>query len=274
MTEETNNEILRLDLHRLTALRSGTVGSIIEYAHTLGSTMDEARKLAGRGAADGLVVVADEQTKGRGRFDRTWVSTPGLDLTFSVVLRPAAEQMRLVNMAATMAVRDTAEALTGRPAVIKWPNDVQMSGKKLSGILVESVMAPAGGLEFAVIGIGLNVNLKPDSHPDIRHIATSLAQQAGAELDRTYVLLNLLARLDELYAEIRSGTDLSGRWAERIDTLGRCVDVTWGDRTVSGRATGVDRDGNLLIQEHGADGQRTVVVAGEVTLRPGSGGSP
>lgn len=271
MTDETNDEITRLDLTQLAALRSSVVGSTIEYAHTLGSTMDEARKLAGRGAADGLVVVADEQTKSRGRFDRTWVSTPGLDLTFSVVLRPAAEHLRLVNMAATMAVQNTAETLTGRPAVIKWPNDVQMSGKKLSGILVESVMAPAGSLEFAVIGIGLNVNLRPDEHPEIRDIATSLAQQSGANLDRTSVLLSLLARLDELYTEIRSGTDLSGRWAERLDTLGRDVDVSWGDRIVSGRATGVDRDGNLLIA---SEGHTTTVVAGEVTLRPSSGGSP
>jgi BirA family biotin operon repressor/biotin-[acetyl-CoA-carboxylase] ligase len=269
MTEETNDEIHRLDLGRLVALRSGTVGSVVEYAHTLGSTMDEARKLAKRGAADGLVVVADRQTKGRGRFDRSWVSTPGLDLTFSVVLRPAAGHLRLVNMAATMAVQETAEALTGRLAVIKWPNDVQMSGKKLSGILIESVMSPAGGFEFAVIGIGLNVNLRPDEHPEIRDIATSLAQQSGAELDRTGVLLAVLAKLNELYGEIRSGADLSGRWAERIDTIGRDVDVSWGDRTVSGRATGVDRDGNLLIQAHGADGETTTVVAGEVTLRPG-----
>jgi BirA family biotin operon repressor/biotin-[acetyl-CoA-carboxylase] ligase len=144
-----------------------------------------------------------------------------------------------------------------------------MSGKKLSGILIESVMSPAGGLEFAVIGIGLNVNLRPDEHPEIRDIATSLAQQSGAELDRTGVLLAVLAKLNELYGEIRSGADLSGRWAERIDTIGRDVDVSWGDRTVSGRATGVDRDGNLLIQAHGADGETTTVVAGEVTLRPG-----
>jgi BirA family biotin operon repressor/biotin-[acetyl-CoA-carboxylase] ligase len=267
MTDETNDEVTSLDLDRLAALHSGVVGSTIEYAHTLGSTMDEARKLAKQGAAEGLVVVADRQTKGRGRFDRTWVSTPGLDLTFSVVLRPDADQLRGVNMATTMAVQDTATALTGRPAVIKWPNDVQMSGKKLSGILVESVMSATGGLEFAVIGIGLNVNLRPDHHPEIRDIATSLAQQTEANLDRTGVLLAVLARLDELYGNIRSGADLSGLWAERLDTIGRDVDVVWGDRTVSGRATGVDLAGNLLIT---ADGQTTTVVAGEVTLRPGT----
>ncbi len=268
-----SDEISGLDLSRLAALRSGVVGSRISYEQELGSTMDEARSMAESGAAEGLVVIAERQTKGRGRFERTWVSTPGLDLTFSVLLRPAADQLRMVNMAATMAVKDAALALTNKEAVIKWPNDVLVAGRKLSGILVESVTSPAGGLQYAVIGVGLNVNLRPDEHPEIRAIATSLAQESGAresgaDLDRTDVLIDVLTRLDEYYAAIRSGTDLSVRWAERLDTIGRDVDVSWGGRMVSGRATGVDGDGNLLIE---ADGQITTVVAGEVTLRPAPG---
>jgi BirA family biotin operon repressor/biotin-[acetyl-CoA-carboxylase] ligase len=263
-----SDEIPGLDLSRLAALRSGVVGVRISYEQELGSTMDEARRLAEEGATEGLVVIAEQQTKGRGRFERTWISTPGLDLTFSVLLRPAADQLRMVNMAATMAVQDTALALTNKGAVIKWPNDVLVSGRKLSGILVESVTSPSGGLQYAVIGVGLNVNLRPDERPEIRDIATSLAQESGADLDRTAVLIDVLARLDEYYAAIRVGQDLSERWAERLDTIGRYVDVNWGGRTVSGRATGVDRDGNLLIE---SEGQITTVVAGEVTLRRAPG---
>ena len=262
------DEISGLDLSRLAALQSGVVGVRISYEQELGSTMDEARRLAEEGAVDGLVVIAERQTKGRGRFERTWVSTPGLDLTFSVLLRPAADQLRMVNMAATMAVQDAALALTNKVAVIKWPNDVLILDRKLSGILIESVTSPSGGLQYAVIGVGLNVNLRPDEHLEIRDIATSLAQESGADLDRTGVLVDVLTRLDDYYAEIRAGQDLSQRWAERLDTLGRDVDVSWGGRTVSGRATGVDRDGNLLVE---SSGEVTTVVAGEVTLRPGSG---
>jgi BirA family biotin operon repressor/biotin-[acetyl-CoA-carboxylase] ligase len=257
-----------LDLQRLAALRSGVIGSRISYEQELGSTMDEARSMAESGAPEGLVVIAERQTKGRGRFERTWVSTPGLDLTFSVLLRLDADQLRMANMAATMAVQDAALALTDKAAVIKWPNDVLVSGRKLSGILVESVMTATGNLDFAVIGVGLNVNLRPAEHPEIRDIATSLAQESGAPLDRTAVLIDVLARLDDYYGAIRAGKDLSVCWAGRLDTVGRDVDVSWGGRTVSGRATGVDRDGNLLVE---AGGEVTTVVAGEVTLRPGPG---
>lgn len=252
-----------LDIARLDVLREGVVGAVIDYSDVVDSTMDRARRLAEEGATDGLVVIAEEQTKGRGRFDRRWVSTPGLDLTFSVVLRPKADQLRMVNMAATMAVQDVGTDISGRPAVIKWPNDVLVSGRKLSGILVESATSTSGELDFAVIGVGLNVNLRPSSHSEIRDVATSLSEESGGQLDRGDVLLKVLLRLDELYTDIRSGVDLSIPWAQRVDTIGRDVDVSWEGRVVSGRATGVDRDGNLLVETgHGV----TTVVAGEVTL--------
>ncbi|MDD9995251.1 MAG: biotin--[acetyl-CoA-carboxylase] ligase [Dehalococcoidia bacterium] len=252
-----------LDLARLVPLRSGVVGARLRYVPRVTSTMDEARRLAEDGAHDGLVVVAEEQTLGRGRFGRGWVSNPGQDLTFSVVLCPTADQLRLVNMAATMAVQETAVAATGRHAAIKWPNDVVMSGKKLSGILVESVTSRSSSLDFAVVGVGLNVNLRPEDHFEIREIATSLAEQAGRALDRTEVLLQVLGRLDELYSAVRRGLDLVETWTSRLETIGREIDVSWQGRRVSGRACGVDAQGNLLIQ---TDQGMTTVVAGEVTL--------
>ena len=252
-----------LDLARLGSLRSGVVGARLHYVPRVASTMDEARGLAEEGADDGLVVVAEEQTRGRGRFGRGWVSNPGQDLTFSVVLCPPADQLRLVNMAATMAVQETAVATTGRPAAIKWPNDVVMSGKKLSGILVESVTSRSSSLDFAIVGVGLNVNLRPEDHSEIRGIATSLAEQAGRALDRTEVLLQVLSRLDKLYAAVRRGLDLVETWTPRLETIGREIEVSWQGRRVSGRACGVDAEGNLLIQ---TDRGVTTVVAGEVTL--------
>ena len=252
-----------LDVAALGSLRSRLVGSRVHHLEVTASTMDEARALAEAGAAEGTVVVAERQTLGRGRFGRRWVSDAGRDLALSVVLRPGADRLRMVNMAVTMAVQDTAAEVTGRPAAVKWPNDVVMSGRKVCGILVETLASRRGGLEFAVVGVGLNVNLRPSDHPEIGTTATSLAEQAGRAMDRTCVLVSLLGRIDDLYAMVRAGTDLAPLWAPRIETIGRMVSVRWRDRSVSGRARGVDGEGNLLVETGG--GLETV-VAGEVTL--------
>ena len=111
--------------------------------------------------------------------------------------------------------------------------------------------------------MGLNVNLRPEDHPEIRGIATSLAEQAERALDRTEVLLQVLSRLDELYSAVRRGLDLVETWTPRLETIGREIEVSWQGSRVSGRACGVDAEGNLLIQ---TDRGVTTVVAGEVTL--------
>ena len=252
-----------LDLPRLTDLQSGVVGASIHHMARVDSTMNEARALAEGGAEDGLVVVAEEQTMGRGRFERRWISAPGLDLTFSVVLRPRPHQLRMVNMAATMAVQEAAAGVTGRPAAIKWPNDVVMSGRKVSGILVESFSSRLSGLDFAVVGIGLNVNLPTRDHAEIRDIATSLAEQAGLPVDRTGVLIEVLRRLDGLYSALRCRKDLAEMWSQRIDTIGRSVRVRSAELEIVGRACGVDGEGNLLVET--ANGV-AAVVAGDVTI--------
>lgn len=253
---------LKIDVLRGHSRR--VLGSEIDYVRTVDSTMDRARLLAEQGAPEGLIVLAERQTKGRGRFDRKWVSSMGRDLLFSVVVRPEAEFLAMCNMAATIAVQDVATAVTGKTATIKWPNDVMMFGRKVSGILMESVTSKSGRLDFAVIGVGINVNLRSTAHPEIRNIATSLAEQRGAELDRTEVLDQVLSRLDELYASLLSGVDLSKCWADRIDTIGREVEVNQGGEMVYGKALGVDRDGSLIVEtEKGTN----IVVAGEVTVR-------
>lgn len=253
---------LKIDVLRAQSGR--VVGNVIDYVHTVDSTMDRARLLAEQGAPEGLVVLAEWQTKGRGRFDRKWVSSMGRDLLFSIVVRPEAEFLSMCNMAATIAVQDVAIAVTGKTATIKWPNDVMMFGRKVSGILMESVASKPGRLDFAVIGMGINVNLRSAVYSEIRDIATSLAEQKGTELDRTEVLGQVLRRFDELYALLRSGVDLSGCWAGRIDTIGREVEVNQGGELVYGKASGVDRYGNLLVETR--KGTNTV-VAGEVTVR-------
>ena len=226
--------------------------------------MDEAAALADAGHAEGTVVLAEEQTSGRGRMDRRWVTGPGDNVAFSVVLRPGRSRLSQMNMAASLGVASAVERLTGVDATVKWPNDVRIGGKKLAGILIEGAMH-AGELKHAVLGIGINVNLDPSAFPEIAGTATSLAAATGAPLDRVDVLRAVLEDVDDRYAEVRAGESLTDRWARRLDTLGSTVRVRWRDSEMVGLATGVDDDGNLLLT--GPDGSVRTAIAGEVTLQ-------
>ena len=253
-----------LDLELLQADRTGRlVGREVFYHATVDSTMDEARRLAEAGRPEGTVVVAEEQSAGRGRFHRTWVSAPGQDLLLSVLLRPAPTQLRYVNMAATLAVCHAAVELTALTPFIKWPNDVRIEGRKLAGILVETVMN-GDELEHAVVGVGINVNSDPSGRPGAGGNATSLLEKSGRRLSRTAVLRAVLDRLDDLYGDVKRGRSLTEEWAGRLDTLGTTVRVESGGHLVEGLASGVDAEGNLIVTR--PDGSTATVVGGEVTL--------
>ena len=254
-----------IDIAYLKAENSGRlVGSRILYHKVLGSTMDEARRLAEQGAPEGAVVIADEQTSGRGRFDRSWVSSPGQDLSFSVVLRPTADRLCYVNMAATLAVSAAVAEATGLAPTVKWPNDVRLNGRKVSGILIEAAVE-SGEPRHAVVGIGVNVNLDPSETPEIACIVTSLYRETGRRLDRTRVLRTLLRELDDLYEAVKTGRSLTEQWAAQLETLGRTVQVRWGEQLFEGRADRVNEQGNLVLTT--PDGSSLTVVAGEVTLQ-------
>ena len=226
--------------------------------------MDELRSLADKGAAEGTVVVAEEQTAGRGRFNRTWVSPRGQNISFSVLLRPTLLQLPYVNMAATLAVRRAVLEVTGLAPRIKWPNDVRIDGRKLSGILIETAME-GQSVRHAIVGIGVNVNFDPAQFPEITEIATSIFRETGREADRTRVLQLVLEAFDDLYRDVRSGRSLTDDWAAQLETLGRMVEVRWREKAVEGRAEAVDEQGNLLLTL--ADGSPFTAVAGEVTLQ-------
>ena len=245
------------------AFSDRTVGSQLFHYDLLGSTMDETRDLARQGAREGTVVIAEEQTKARGRFNRPWVSPRGQNLNFSVLLRPSTPQLPYVNMAATLAVARVVGHVTGVPTSIKWPNDVLVRGRKVSGILIESEVV-AGEIGHAVVGIGVNVNFDPSQFPEITAIATSVLRETGKEADRTGVLRLVLEELDDLYREVKGGRSLTKDWESMLDTLGRDVQVRWGERIEEGRAESVDEGGNLVLVR--ADGTTFTAVAGDVTL--------
>ncbi len=255
--------MLSLDVARIQAdLACSVVGRRIHYYQVVGSTMDIARDLAHDGEREGAVVIAEEQNKGRGRFDRAWVSPPGLNLYMTALLRPEPEQLPYMNMAAALAVFDTVAQFAQLPPATKWPNDIRIGGKKLSGILIETEF-DGDRLAHALVGIGLNVNLDVSGYPEIADTATSLRSAAGREFDRSDVLHSLLKNLDAWYARVKAGKSLTKDWAATLETLGKQVELRWREQVVEGLAESVDEQGNLTLLR--PDGDRVTVVAGEVT---------
>lgn len=237
--------------------RTEYIGHDIEYRETVGSTNETAVEKAREGVDEGYVVLADEQTGGRGRRRREWASPSGGVWT-SIVLRPgfAPREASLVTLAASVAVARAVEE-TGVDATIKWPNDVLVDGDKLCGILVE-MQADAESIDHAVVGIGLNANAAPDV-PDAS--PTSLAEHVG-EVDRAELTADLLAELEDAY---ESGDGILDEWRDRSSTLGRRVRVETPNETLEGVAERVDETGALVLSTD--DGERTVTAGDCVHLR-------
>jgi BirA family biotin operon repressor/biotin-[acetyl-CoA-carboxylase] ligase len=223
-----------------------SLGEPREHHATIGSTNERARELAEEGAAHGTLVTADEQTAGRGRQGRGWVTPPGVAIAASLILREFDD---LLPLRAGLAVADVA----GPAALVKWPNDVWIDGRKVAGILVE-----ARG--WAVLGIGVNVALDPSTLPDeVAAIAGTLGRDAS-EIDAT--LAELLTALETRLGQEQAATLTSLR--ERDALLGKTVRWDGGE----GIGAGIDDTGALLV--HLPDGTTTALSAGEVTLSVGT----
>lgn len=246
------------------------VGGNLVYRSETASTNDDARNLAIAGAPDGLVVLADTQTHGRGRLGRRWVSPPGGSLLLSALLRHPApvEQAQRFTMIAGLALLDAISAVTSLHAELKWPNDVLLSGRKVAGILAES--EPAGPrLRWAVVGIGVNVDIDFTPYPDLAETATSLSQEAGRAVERGPLLVALIRSLSRRYAALVAGSSPLEEWSARLATLGQQVEVESGRARFSGVAEAVTPEGALLIRLE--DGSRQELLAGDVRLRSRSG---
>jgi BirA family biotin operon repressor/biotin-[acetyl-CoA-carboxylase] ligase len=232
------------------------------------STNDLARLLAAGGVPEGTVVVAAQQTHGRGRLGRTWASPPG-GLWCSVIVRPDGDaEWGLLSLAAAVAVAEAVERAAGAPAAIRWPNDVLIGGAKVAGILIET--APGA----AILGIGLNANIDPAALGDLRTPATSLSAMLGHPVPLDALRDLVLECLATWYAAwAASDPAVSAAWSARDATRGMPVVVQGPDGTVRGVAEGVDGDGALLVRTAGGDVRR--VLAGDlVPAAPGAGTVP
>jgi BirA family biotin operon repressor/biotin-[acetyl-CoA-carboxylase] ligase len=246
------------------------VGRAVERHDVISSTNDRARELLALGGADGMVVVAETQTAGRGRNGRTWISPAGSGLFLSAALEPRvgvddAGMMALGTALAVQAACDPVAAVG-----LKWPNDVVApDGRKVAGILIETMLS-GDRVVGAVIGIGVNVDWPPDEVPDdLRGAATSLAELAGAPVDRSALLERLLDALSAEITAIEEGRSPLPRYRLRCSTLGQRVEVAVGDRTVIGIARDIDASGALVVE---SDGTRHPLTGGEViSVRPVAG---
>jgi BirA family transcriptional regulator, biotin operon repressor / biotin---[acetyl-CoA-carboxylase] ligase len=241
------------------------VGHVVEFHAEIGSTNDRARAALREPGGEGLAVVADLQTAGRGRRGRSWESPAGVNLTVSVGVRPILDpsQAGLLGIAAALATRDACAAMAGDPTLaIRWPNDVVTGrGDKVAGLLVETAVE-AGRLVEAVIGIGINVNWRRSAMPpEIAARATSLAELAGRELDRTALLALLLDALDAELAALERGASPIDRFRSVSALDGRRVVVELGDEQLKGLAAAVGDDGALLLD---TDEGRVALTIGEV----------
>jgi BirA family transcriptional regulator, biotin operon repressor / biotin---[acetyl-CoA-carboxylase] ligase len=245
--------------------------SVVEHHATLGSTNDRARELARRDTPEIAVIVADEQTAGRGRQNRSWYTPAGTALAVSLLTRPVIaphHAMRLTMLAGLAAVEGS-EWATGLRLDLKWPNDVvfQNEGRlwKVGGILTECAFQ-GEAIDYAVIGLGLNVNVDFSQQLELREIATSLSQLAGREIDRWAVLKAIVAAWIDRSAWL--GDDYADRlreaWAARLINLQRNIRVNFNDQIVEGYAAGVDDDGALLLRT--ADQRVQRMLSGDVTL--------
>jgi BirA family biotin operon repressor/biotin-[acetyl-CoA-carboxylase] ligase len=241
------------------------IGHAVEFHAEIASTNDRARAALAEPVGEGLAVVADLQTAGRGRRGRTWISPAGANLLFSVAWRPtiAPRLAGLLGAAAALAVRDACASLAPSAGLsIRWPNDlVDGAGRKVAGLLVETALE-RGELAEVVVGIGINVNWLPAEMPaEIGGGATSLRGLLGAPVDRVLLLGRVLDALDAGVRSLERGESPVPRLRSTSWLDGRAVEIDTGATTIAGQAAGIADDGSLLVD---AELGRVALSVGEV----------
>ncbi len=250
--------------------RLGRLASTVLYFSSVGSTNDVAAKLATSGHQEGAVVIADAQTAGRGRRGRSWFSPQGAGLYVSVVVNPGRARTAkdragaLLTLAAGVALAEAVQRVAGLTPLVKWPNDLVVAGRKVAGILAETVIDQAPASANVVLGYGVNV--APSAYPpELRDRATSLEAELGRPVDRAALCAETLAGMAERYGDLLDGRfdAILDRWRS-LAPSSRGARVSWetSEGLQSGVTAGIDDWGALLVQT-GLGVER--LVAGEVT---------
>jgi len=249
-------------------LETSWLGQDISYFASIGSTNDEAKKMAANGKATGAIVLAEKQILGRGRMAREWFSPDGAGIWLSVILRPnlLPKDAPKITLLAAVAVNRAIIKCTGLATGIKWPNDIVFQDKKIAGILTE-MNSEMDAINYIVLGIGINVNVKLDEFPtEVQTIASSLSMLTGHSISRVQLLAEILLQLEQLYEEAcRDGfAHAFSEWRRMTITLGQLIDVISPEQSFSGAAIDIDENGALLVDtNHGL----VSVLAGDIKVR-------
>jgi BirA family biotin operon repressor/biotin-[acetyl-CoA-carboxylase] ligase len=249
-------------------LKTEVVGKRIKYYESIDSTNIAAKDLALKGAPDGTVVVAENQTKGKGRMKRSWLSLPGENILFSVIFYPkiGTDLVFRVTMFASIAAVRAIRRICKVDAKIKWPNDLYINEKKVCGILSE-FSADFDSVHYTVVGIGLNVNFNTSKNREIKNIATSLMEACGERTSRLSVFTALLEELDLLYKSFMKtgGEGLEKEWNKHSMVVGRKVKIISGNDEKLGVVKGINKYGHLILLNE--NGLKEEIVCGDLSLR-------
>lgn len=248
-------------------LKTKILGKNILSYRTVGSTNRLGFRLAESGLGEGTLIVADEQTKGKGRMGRSWYSPPKLGLWISLILRPDIPPFKApgLSLCAGLALAQAIGDLTGMDAKIKWPNDCLINGRKVGGILLE-LSAELDRINFVIVGIGVNVNhLSSDFPKKLSALATSIRIECGTEVSRLKLLTLFMKRFEVIYLDFKkNGLAPQRQLIKKLSSLlGKKVIVKFGKEKIEGVAQDIDDNGSLVIRTRK---EKRVVRAGEVTV--------
>jgi BirA family biotin operon repressor/biotin-[acetyl-CoA-carboxylase] ligase len=275
MTSRASSQAFRSQPLSPAAIRSGLntelLGQMLHVYDRTESTNSTAHALAEKGAPEGTVVLANTQTRGRGRIGRHWISPPDVNLYFSIILRPGGDPRRvgLWTLAAANAVAHAIEQTVDLPARLKWPNDLLINHKKVAGLLLESVVQK-GRIRYLVLGIGVNVNLLCETLPEtLRDSVSSLRQESGRVIDRIRLLQRVLETLEIQYRSFQREPPgkILNAYTARSETLGQTVRVQEQDHEWTGIAEGLTPEGALILRR---DDREEVIIRSDdvVHVRP------
>lgn len=247
---------------------SGWLGNPVFYLPEVDSTNLHLAGLAGRGAPEGTAVIADCQTRGRGRLGRVWQSPPGRNLYVSFLLRPdfPPERAPQITLVAGVAVAELLSLYCPGAVTLKWPNDVQIRGRKVCGILTE-MRTRGTSIDSVVVGIGVNLNMeKGEFHSDFRDSSTSVREETGKPVDRKRFARLLFASMEEWCG--RYGTEgfppVRERWLSLSGIIGKIISTGTGEKAVRGRVLDMDVSGALLFEDE--EGRVRTLYAGDISL--------
>lgn len=261
-----NEMLMEFEIRR--GIKTSTLGrKDIHIFDETDSTNIQAFRIASNGAPEGTIVLAEKQTGGKGRFGRKWVSPYGKNIYLTVILRPVIQTIFAprITLVTAVALSETLDQFEAQSHRIKWPNDILFNDRKLSGILTE-MKGDTDSIDFIITGIGVNINSTCDDYPDdLKGTAISLSEITGHKINRTDFLNALLLNTERRYNEFIEGKfrSILDEWIKRSAIIGQRIKVTNFDELYTGIVTGVNVDGNLILQ---TDNGERIINSGDINF--------